>query len=442
MAKLTMTRRTFAKVAAATAAAAGLASATVGTALAETDAGPEKATRVSASSCLPWPRQDGMRCVWTVQDGRVIKSEGDESAFQSAGNHCAKGQASLQAAYHPDRLRYPLKRTTPKGEDPQWQRISWDEAYKTTVDAIHANQDKYGKETCIFMGGTSRIWSMAPYALFKQLFGSPNGIQANEICKGPRFYATAIDASNAYSWMEVVGRPRVFAAGRRFRALQLRRQLPYHGGRGHPRRQAHHRELRQTNLGKEADIWVNLRPGTDGAVANCWAQVIIENELYDDLYVRKRMNAPMLVVQEESFKPTPTSSAPAVSEHRHAHSEGIRPEGRLRRPIHGHQREERRAVLVRRHGCQPRLGREDWKPATEGREANQPGLDATGQTQGFVLDYVPFPDRPLAGARTRKRAAREATSQGRHRRRTRTVGSTTSTSADYTPEKASEITWR
>lgn len=66
---------------------------------------------------------------------------------------------------------------------------------------------------------------------------------------------------------------------------------------------------RQTNLGKEADIWVNLRPGTDGAVANCWAQVIIENELYDDLYVRKWMNAPMLVVQEESFKPTPTSSA-------------------------------------------------------------------------------------------------------------------------------------
>ena len=30
----------------------------------------------------------------TVQDGRVIKSEGDESA-QSAGNHRAKGQASL-----------------------------------------------------------------------------------------------------------------------------------------------------------------------------------------------------------------------------------------------------------------------------------------------------------------------------------------------------------
>ena len=180
MGKLTMTRRTFAKVAAATAAALGVAG--TGTALAVTDADPAAAKEVKRirSACRGCGK---MECgVWvTVQDGRVIKSEGDESAFQSAGNHCAKGQASLQAAYHPDRLRYPLKRTTPKGEDPQWQRITWDEAYRTTVDAIHANQEKYGKETCIFMGGTSRIWAMAPYGAFKQLFGSPKGIQANVI---------------------------------------------------------------------------------------------------------------------------------------------------------------------------------------------------------------------------------------------------------------------
>ena len=49
MASLTMTRRTFAKVAAATAAAAGLGAGATGTALAETDAGPRRATRSSAS---------------------------------------------------------------------------------------------------------------------------------------------------------------------------------------------------------------------------------------------------------------------------------------------------------------------------------------------------------------------------------------------------------
>ena len=58
-----------------------------------------------------------MECgVWvTVENGRAIKVEGDESAAQSRGNCCCKSQSSIQAAYHPDRLYHPLNRTNPKG---------------------------------------------------------------------------------------------------------------------------------------------------------------------------------------------------------------------------------------------------------------------------------------------------------------------------------------
>ena len=146
-----------------------------------------------------------------VKDGKVIKTEGDTSCFGSMGNHCAKGQASLQAAYHPDRIKYPMKRTNPKGsDDPGWERISWDAAEELLGAKFKELQDKYGYETYFSMGGTSRIWAMGPYSAYKQCFHSPNAIQANEICKGPRFYATSVDASNAYSWMETVGRPRVY----------------------------------------------------------------------------------------------------------------------------------------------------------------------------------------------------------------------------------------
>ena len=85
-----------------------------------------------------------MECgVWvTVQDGRAVKVEGDESAYQSNGNCCTKAQASMQAAYHPDRLRYPVKRTNPKGEaDPGWVRISWDEAYATIAEKFKEKPD-------------------------------------------------------------------------------------------------------------------------------------------------------------------------------------------------------------------------------------------------------------------------------------------------------------
>ena len=118
MGKLTMTRRTFAKMAAATAAAVGIAG--TGTALAESSASTTSTSEVKRirSTCRGCGK---MECgVWVyVQDGKVIRSEGDEAAFQSMGNHCSKGQASLRAAYHPDRLKYPMKRTNPKC-NPSW----------------------------------------------------------------------------------------------------------------------------------------------------------------------------------------------------------------------------------------------------------------------------------------------------------------------------------
>ena len=127
--KTSMTRRAFTKLAAATAIAATVSlegAQALGATAGEKTAVPEvKRIRTACRGC------GKMECgVWvTVENGRAVKIEGDESAFQSRGNCCTKSQASLEAAYHPDRLRYPMKRTNPKtDDDPGWMRITWDEA--------------------------------------------------------------------------------------------------------------------------------------------------------------------------------------------------------------------------------------------------------------------------------------------------------------------------
>ena len=56
---------------------------------------------------------------------------------------------------------------------------------------------------------------------------------------------------------------------------------------------------RVTPLGKEADIWLPLRPGTDGALALSWLNWIIENEAYDDTMVRRWSNASFLYVDDK-----------------------------------------------------------------------------------------------------------------------------------------------
>lgn len=441
MGTLTMSRRAFMTTAAVTAVAAGVSAKPMTLAVADEAASTADEVRHIRSGCRGCGK---MECgVWvTVQNGRVVRTEGDESAFQSAGSHCAKGQASLQAAYHPSRLTYPMRRTGPKGQDPAWERITWDEAYETIGSAITELQAKYGNETYFSMGGTSRIWSMATYSAFKSCFGSPNAIQANEICKGPRFYATNLNDCNAWSWMEVVGRPSVFVQWGGASELSNYDDSCRTTVDVAMRADTHILvDPRQTNLGKEADIWVNLRPGTDGAVANCWAQVIIENDLIDDLYVRKWMNAPMLVVEEEDFQPTPCAStlqSKSIVTRLLKESDVVEGGSSYRFMVLN----ELTGELSWYDTNLESVGweGEDWVPATAGKPANQPGVSETGQAQGFVIDATPFPDG-LYPALFTEEGGHEVTLADGRTVHVRTVWEHyIDFLADYTPEKASEIT--
>src|ERR1700686_4007166 len=70
------------------------------------------------------------RCgaVATVENGRFTRLEPDPT-HPTGQALCAKGRAAPELVYHPERLKYPLRRTRPKGDpDPGWERISWDEA--------------------------------------------------------------------------------------------------------------------------------------------------------------------------------------------------------------------------------------------------------------------------------------------------------------------------
>ena len=160
-----------------------------------------------------------MECgVWvTVENGRAIKVEGDESAFHSRGNCCSKSQSSLQAAYHPDRLKHPMKRTGIKGEDPGWERITWDEAFSTIGAKINETMQKYGGEAIFSMIGTSRIWSMSGGNAMTYYFESPNVHYASQICKGPRFVGTRINSYDGMFWMATTER----AVGWRVRDFEL-----------------------------------------------------------------------------------------------------------------------------------------------------------------------------------------------------------------------------
>ncbi|MDR0515032.1 MAG: molybdopterin-dependent oxidoreductase, partial [Coriobacteriaceae bacterium] len=383
-----LSRRSFVTLAAATATATALSLGSRQALAEDAAATPAEAYDVKrVRSCC---RACG-KCecgVWvTVQDGKVIKTECDENSFGTAGNHCAKGQASLQSAYHPARLMYPMKRTGPKGQDPKWERISYDEAYKLATEGIVKTQEKYGKECCFTMAGTSRIWAMAGYFCLSVLYGTPNSFTADKICKGPRYVALNLNVANqGLFWMETVGRPRVYVQ------WGAAPELSNYDDAGRTivdvaTRADHYITIdpRQANMGKEADIWVNLQPGTDGAVSNCWAQIIIENELYDDFYVRKWMNAPYLVM-DDSAEPTECDNLPYPGHNKTRllkESDLVEGGSNTKFMVLNEMTDE--LSWYEAGGTNPGWEGEDWKPATKGSTPRQPGLDLTGASQGKLL---------------------------------------------------------
>ena len=212
MAKLTMTRRTFAKVAAATAAAAGLASATVGTALAETDAGAREGQRGQAHPFrLPRLRQDGMRCVGDGAGRSRHQERGRRERLPVGGQPLRQGPGVAAGGLPPRPAPLSAEAHHPEGRRPP---VAAHQLGRGLQDhgGRHPCQPGQVRQGDLHLHGRHVAYSdpWPPTAPSSSCSAAPTAFRPMEICKGPRFYATAIDASNAYSWMEVVGRPRVF----------------------------------------------------------------------------------------------------------------------------------------------------------------------------------------------------------------------------------------
>jgi anaerobic selenocysteine-containing dehydrogenase len=318
---LNLSRRSFLKATAITAAAAAVASARVPQASADERTvnpgdfvqadGDTKVVRTACRGCGKF--ECGVYV--TVVNGRAVKVEGDDSYTGSMGNCCAKSQASLQAAYHPARLKYPMMRTNPKGEDPGWKRISWDEALRTIDEKMSEIEEKYGPSANCFFGGTSRIYAMG-FSALSTLYNSQMTITPGQVCKGPRTTLTRQTSISEMNFCENSWRPNLWIQW----GSGIEVSNYDDAGRVAVDNAAHadcyiNIDARMSNLAKEASsrpgsFFLCPRPGTDPAIALCWIKMIIDQDLYDSWYVKRWTNCAFLVAEE--MGPTSFSASSAT----------------------------------------------------------------------------------------------------------------------------------
>ena len=220
-----------------------------------------------------------------VKEGRVIRIEGDPTSPISRGTLCPKGIASIQLAYHPDRLLYPLKRKGTKGEG-QWERISWDEAYHILVSKMNEIKNRFGAESIVLGYGTGRDNEAFIYR-FANFLGTPNVLTAGHMCYGPRVSTSIMTCGNLPvcdyegnpGCIMVWGNNAIISNPDEYKGVSLSDAL------------AKGAKLivvdpRFTKLADRSNLWLQLRPGTDVALALGMLHVIIEENLYDEAFVR------------------------------------------------------------------------------------------------------------------------------------------------------------
>ena len=94
-------------------------------------------------------------CVWRcgllakVENGRVVKLEGNPDHPHSNGKLCPRGQSGLMNTYDPDRVLTPLIRVGKRGEG-KFRKASWDEALDIVAESMMDIKQKYGPEAMIF----------------------------------------------------------------------------------------------------------------------------------------------------------------------------------------------------------------------------------------------------------------------------------------------------
>ena len=110
MSRATMTRRGFLKSTAAMGAvtALGISAADSLTAVDPAHADEASDVKIIKTSCRACIASCAVLA--HVRDGRVVKIEGNPESPMSQGGVCAKGLAGIQALYHPNRNKYPMRR--------------------------------------------------------------------------------------------------------------------------------------------------------------------------------------------------------------------------------------------------------------------------------------------------------------------------------------------
>lgn len=229
-----------------------------------------------------------------VRDGEVVAIDPALEGPSNLGHTCVKGRFAHQYARSPERLTAPMMRRP----DGSWREASWDEALTFVADKMKAITAEHGPDAIAFIS-SSRCTNEENYILQKlarAALGTNNIDNCSRVCHSPTSFGliqSLGESGGTNSFADIDVTACMFLTGA-------------NPTEGHPVVGARMKEARlrgaklivadprRIELAAMADVFLQLRPGTNVALYNGLAHVIVRDGLYDRAFVAGR---------SESFEP-------------------------------------------------------------------------------------------------------------------------------------------
>lgn len=249
----------------------------------------EKLVKTHCSYC-------GMQCGMNLRvDTSTNKIIGVEPRYDwpvTVGKMCPKGVTAYQQTNHEDRILRPLIRDdkSKKGTKEGFREASWEEAYELIVRNIQKLQQQYGKDSMSVFSGVSMTnekcyltGKFARVALGTRYIDY-NGRFCMSSAAAGFLRSFGVDRGSTLPWTDLHETDCLFIAGSNtaechptsmFRVWEVQNRGGY----------LIVADPRETPIARRADVHLDLRPGTDLALANCMVNLLIQNGHVDRAFI-------------------------------------------------------------------------------------------------------------------------------------------------------------
>ena len=232
----------------------------------------------------------GTGCEMTVgtRSGRIVSVRPVPDAPVSKGHLCVKGRYASDFVYATDRITSPMVR-----QNGQWKRVSWNEAISFTADGLQSIVERSGPDSVGILG-SARATNEENYLVqkFARVVLRTNNVDCcARVCHAPtaaamKFVLGTGAATNSFDDIEKAHTILVCGTNttENHPIVGARiKQAALHG--------AHLIVIdpRQIELARYADCHLQLRPGTNVPLLNAISSTIVEEELYDEEFLKERV---------------------------------------------------------------------------------------------------------------------------------------------------------